>query len=431
MFRRIRLSPSLATWGVALCTLAWVPAVGAQTLADGLEKLRTRAYQLKPIISGLMIGEIPYDATQRDHIEAIEIEAKTLIYPYILEPMGSLEKKPGEIDKLYRNLESDFRALGRDKTKTEEVTKAFRKDVRLCCVEVMNHKSARPIIKVNAARTLARLAELGEPELVDDLVDILRDPKENDGARYWALRGLGEALAASAAVDPPILEKPRVVKAATAITEFLAQKPAIIDATPPDEVEGYRLLRREAVRALAQVRLPVVDAKVRPAVVLTRFVGNDESILPPPRLDERLEAAMGLLRMRPGKDAPGFQPDYTVEQLAHLMAYFATQANAHREKKDVASRLRPWRVDAARLVGPVIAFRADVKDPYVAEVSATVLRVLQTVATDKPVGADDLTTLSDTKAPNQGVFQGADAVVKPSKVIAPLPGEKPPEPSDK
>jgi hypothetical protein len=426
MLRRIRLSSALTTLAVAVSALAWVQTAAAQKLEDGLEALNRRAYQLRDQISLLLRGEIVFDPKLADHNEAIAVEAKSLTYPFILEPREDLEKAPGKIDKLFRSLDTDLNYMARSKDKTEEVGKVFRNDIRLCALEVLNHKNARPIIKLNATRILARLAEYGQAELADDLVAVLRDPKENDGARYWALRGMRDLLVASSAGELPTLDKPRILKVAVAIMEFLAEKPPIIDATPADEIEGYRLLRREAIRTLSQVRLPMVNEKLRPAVVLAQFAGNDERIFPLPRFDERLEAAMGLLRLRPAKDAPGFQPDYTAEQLAHLISYFGTQANARREKKDY-TRLRAWKVDAARMVAPVIAFRSEVKDPAVADVCGSLLRVLIAVANDKQAPADDLTTLSEWKAPNRGVFQGVNSAVKPAKQLAPIPGDRPPE----
>jgi hypothetical protein len=429
MLCRIRLSRSLAAWGVLLSALAFGETAAAQKLEDGMEALNKQMYRLREQIRPLLSGDVVFDPKVRDHVEALEVEAKSLVYPLFLEARENLEKKPGEIDRLLSILDRDLGFIARYKDKTGDVSKVFANNVRLCAVEVIKQQSARPIVKLNAARILARLAELGQPELADDLIDVIRDPKENDGARYWALRGLRDLLATSFGLELPTLEKPRIVKIATAVTEFLAQKPAIIDATPQDEIEGYRILRREAVRALAQTRLAVVNDKVRPALVLARFTGNDETIQPLPRIDERLDAMIGLLRMRPGKESPGFQVDYAVEQIAHFVSYFGTVANSHREASGLA-RLRPWKVDAAHVIPTLVAFRGDVKDPYVTEVTGAALKVLQAVVNGRAASADDLTTLSDTKAPNQGVFAGVESAVKPAKP-APLLGEAPPSETGK
>jgi hypothetical protein len=424
MLRHVRLSRSLLAWGLGLYALAWCQTAAAQKLEGDLDALKKRAYELRDVINPLLTGQVPYDSSVQDHVDAIQVHAKSVIYPFIKMPSAIIERE-GQIDKQFGYVDRDLHIFRQNRDKTAEVSKAYGKWAREAAMEVIKHKSARPIIKVNGARILARLAELGQPELADDLIDVLKGQMENDGARYWALHGLKDLLESP---NTEGMDKVRIGKVATAVIEWLSQKPAIIDATPADEIEGYRLLRREAVRALAQTKLPRVDDKVRPAVVLARFAGNDQSIQPPPRFDERLEAVEGLLRMRPSpKEAPGFQPDYTVEQMAHFIALFGAKANNFIEKTGL-DRLRPWRTDAANLIPLVMAFRKDVTDDFTKEMTGKMLSVLQEVANNRKASPDDLSTLENAKAPNKGVFQKSpDSEVQPAPPGL-LTGERP-EPS--
>src|SRR6185312_14029984 len=96
---------------------------------------------------------------------------------------------------------------------------------------------------------------------------------------------------------------------------------------------GFCLLRREAIRALAQIHMPAVSDKVRPALTLARFAGADGGIQPPPRIDERMEAALGLARMQAAQDKQ-YQIDYAAGQIGRCLGAFAQKANEEKDKKD-------------------------------------------------------------------------------------------------
>src|SRR5204862_5746738 len=136
--------------------------------------------------------------------------------------------------------------------------------------------------------------------------------------------------------------KERQEKVAQAVLEFLNRRPGGLHAnSPPEEVDGYRLLRREALRALAQTHAPALGEKYRPALSLVRFVGNDARVAPPPRLDERLEAAIGLARMRPAKE---YQPDYAAYEIGRFVVEFGSAANREiTTSTPAAQRKRPWK----------------------------------------------------------------------------------------
>src|SRR3712207_2944599 len=66
---------------------------------------------------------------------------------------------------------------------------------------------------------------------------------------------------------PPGFIRAITAPCARALVEFL-DKASVPANVPPAELEGFRTLRREAVRALGQLRTPSLGAGLRPAVPL-------------------------------------------------------------------------------------------------------------------------------------------------------------------
>src|SRR5207302_1447903 len=127
------------------------------------------------------------------------------------------------------------------------------------------------ITRVNASRVLARLASVsGHEETADLLVKVIEDRGEVDGARYWALRGLKDLLA-RAHQKPPVVIKDaqRRAKIAETLVQFIERKPVLDKGTPEEELDGLRVMRREAVRALSELREPLVAGNAKANAALT------------------------------------------------------------------------------------------------------------------------------------------------------------------
>jgi hypothetical protein len=419
-----------------LLALLLCGTVRAQGLSDGMDALEKKYRENRTTIGALFAGEAAFDPKVPQHQEAVDVAAKYVTYRYALMP---IDKEPGRLDKYYRDFESDLRNALRFKEKSPELAKAYGAQVLAHAQETLASPAtaSKPILRINLTRVLARLAELGQPELPDVLVDLL-DAKQNDGVRYWALRGLRDFLALPPQ-NPPVVDPAREEKVVKALLTFLDRKPPQAGSAPADEIEGFRMLRREAVRALAQVRAPALKGGARPALVLARFAGNDERIQPPPRLDERLEAALGLARVRPGKDTPDYQVDYAAQVLGRFLADFGAAANANNEAKFYYEKLRPWRIDGARLTEALTDLKAEVKDKFVGDVAATGLRVAGALTRRNLVEARDLTWFAspDHVATSKELFKGVpDSTVKPAAAepaepTAEKPAEKPKEKPDK
>jgi hypothetical protein len=403
----------------------------AQTLNEGWQKLDSDYLRVRGRITNFRKGAEKVDRNDKSHVEAIDVLAKTHTYGVYLQKLENPPPgKPG-MDRTYTDFVSDIRAVtqAKDRQTMQPFGDVFRDKIRIHALEVLEFDQARAIHKLYNARVLAKVAELGQPELADTFIKLLdKDSKQNDGVRYYVLRGLATLLAQVQGPDlTPVLAKPRQANCAEAIIEFLEQRKGPAKSAPPEEIDGFRLLRREAIRALAQIHIPAVKDEVRPALVLARFAGNDASIQPPPRIDERVEAAIGLAHMKSAQDKQ-YQPDYAAGQIAKCLGTFAQMFD--KELSDIKNnkemQTRPWRIDALMLKDALTALKTDSgKNAYVAQVASRGMTVLDAIIRGSSVGGNEVTwwTSTESDPPSKEMFQGsADSVVKPA-----APAEAEPE----
>jgi hypothetical protein len=220
-----------------------------------------------------------------------------------------------------------------------------------------------PIARVNAALILAKMAETGQEEIADACRDVLKDDTQIDAVKFHAAAGLRNIFKTPQFQEDGFRNKDREAACILALIEFLNRKPNLPAGTTPEEVEGYRYVRREAIRALGLCRLPgvVKNNKTvlgRPALDLLRIVRHD-GITPPPSLTEQVEAAIGICQMRTklypdSKFYAMYQPDYAVYQLGQFVVEFNARFAARDKGKPEA-----WKMLSARLGNALTTLRED------------------------------------------------------------------------
>ncbi len=401
---------------VLLAVLASNPSpVRAQTLDEGWDRLEGKYRSVHNRVIGFLKGTERVDPSDRSQLEALDLLAKTYTYKVYLNKVD----ESGGIHKDFVGFEKDIDGIlqGRDRQALQSLADVLRERVRTHALEVIQLKEARPIHKLYNARVLAKIAELGEPALAGTLVTVLNDREQNAGVQYYILQAMGTLLAqVQQPQATPLLSKDQQAKCAEAIVTFLEQKKGPAKNAPPDEIDGFRILRREAVRALAKIHTPAFSDKVRPALVLAQFAGNDEHIQPLPRIDERLEAAIGLARMDPGKDKR-YQADYAAGQIAKCLGEFAYVVSKERANKEASAH--PWRIYAAQLRDGLEALkRINGKNMYVGQVSERATGLLKRVIEGAVIEGNELTWWRSPQSdpPSKELFQGSpDSSVKPAQ----------------
>jgi len=388
------------------------------TDVTGLER-RLREFK-NPSVSELLRGLEAADPANDNHKKALETEARLIaarLYssdyhkPYNLNPDRPGDVNPMSIHKTFIDYESDLTALTKKKEETRVARQLFAEAVLKQGKEVLDWEKKnqrRPIVLMNVARMMARTAELGQGETADYLADILRDPPAgNQGAQYWAARGLRDLLATA----PDALSPEQAEKTALALCDFIDKQEKFALGVPAAEIDGYRTLRREAVRALALTRLPAYGGKARPAWVLLKVMANS-GMVPEARMDERAEAAVGLAHLRPKEKDEDYQPDYAAQQLVAFVGDFADFA----QKEGQNSGL-PLKVLAARLGDELKGFQDQLGDPYVKKAVDTARAPLERIEKGQPVTPEtlrDWVADKDNQAPVQALFKS-----DPKTTVAP------------
>lgn len=406
----------LVGWIVSLAAVA-VSALGtaqAQDLSEGWTKLDGPSIRARGHLLNILKGAEKFSAEDKSQVEAVDLVAKRHAYGIVL---NHDMMKPGKIEVDMKDFDGYIQAIvtSKDREALQPLTDVFRDKVRIHALEIIASKETRSIHKIHNARLLAKVAVLGQGALADTLLSILKDPSQNDGVRYYILRALATLLAqVQPGTTKQVLTKDEQTKCAEALVEFLEQRKGPSKKAPPEEIDGFRVLRREAIRALAQIHIPAINDKVRPALVLARFGGNDERIQPPPRIDERVEASLGLARMQSAQDKL-YQPDYAAGQIAKCLGLFGQMAKNERANKE-KPQTRPWAIDATLLSEAMDSLKADSgKNAYVAQTMDRAKRLLNDVITNRDIDANELTWWNSPESdpPSKELFQGAaDSTVK-------------------
>src|SRR5262249_25457414 len=153
----------------------------------------------------------------------------------------------------------------------------------------------------------------------------------NNGVRYYLFRAISSTLAVPS--KTPLVKAANEEKAVQVALDFVARTPAFAKNTPREELEGYKVLRREALKVIARSRTAAFG-KSQPALALPRYAADHSALPQPPRVDERMESAMGLCRLiNKAKDSPGFQTDYAAANVVRAVAAFAKAANREVDTK--------------------------------------------------------------------------------------------------
>jgi hypothetical protein len=279
------------------------------------------------------------------------------------------------------------------------------------------------IVRVNAARILARIGEAGQESVADALLRVLEDPAESEAVKLYALRGLKHLFARHSFERPVFRDSSREHRSILALLAYLKQTPATTPASTTEELDGIRYVRREAVRALALVRYPALpgdnQADGMVALALLQFVQGKE-VRPEPSLSERVEAAIGLCQLDPSL-CPDYQPDHIAFQLGRFVVVLAEQHN--RQEQLIGSDLGlPWQMSAARLLEAMGRMAENTDDLSQRQLAETVFTrcnvVLETIAegaNPDPGSVDVLDRwLRENKPPNNAPFKKAlDAIVHP------------------
>ena len=220
---------------------------------------------------------------------------------------------------------------------------------------------------INAAMMLPTMARLKQDDVGAYLVDLVKGKDTHPAVRLYALKALKEYMPIS---EQPTVEdyrsssklqiarRERDKKYVELLTKFI-EDPVEVKGMSQGEMKGVKFLRREAIISLAYAGSPAVlavpekvgkkktpDGMVAPT--LLKIVAGD--LQPPPSMQEKVEAAIGLLNMK-YPNMPEYNPDLTTYLVGKMLVDFATEYNtdAINFTGFKSPAYLPWKADARRL----------------------------------------------------------------------------------
>jgi hypothetical protein len=403
---RLLLSSFLVLLTGNLASAQTLPAEGTKQLEDAWNNRDVRG-----AFTAMVRGEqqpAPNDAN-------IETGAKFYAYRVTWQPYQ--KDTSGKMDALLKELKNEIGSALRNRPNTQAFLTQFERQLVLHLKEVLKNQLA--IARVNAGRMLEYLGEVGDEDAADAMVEVLDDANQNDAVKFYALRGLKNLFVQAFQTSPVTFQnKDREARAILALIKFIERKPTVSPNATKEELDGYRFVRREAIRALGYTRYPAVEVKGklegRTAQVLLRVVVADGAVVPEPRLDERVEAALGVTRLKADL-FKGYQPDYAARYVGTLVVYLAKPAT-----RAVAGV--PFKMFAAELQDGLNVLKADTKDiktsaAYVNELVGRCDPILRAMLAGGNPNAGELDAwLTSQASPNNSLYAGvADATVSPGQ----------------
>jgi hypothetical protein len=246
--------------------------------------------------------------------------------------------------------------------------------------------SQKPIERINAVRLMAESARIPAPSLADPLVAVVKNQKASDAEKLYAFQGLRNLLSLKGVDDPnrhifgASAGNPKLAEIGNALSAYVFQKRTTKDDKERAVIE---FVRRDAVAALAQfrdgvIRKPNHDLLFRPAWAMARIMENDPAAAPPFTIQEQMEAATGLARM---KIDPDMNQDVAAYSMAKVLVYAARAANLDNERASGTSTLPvvQWKLVAARWSYALSVWRQNAKSGPIREIANAGIEMLTTL----------------------------------------------------
>jgi hypothetical protein len=326
--------------------------VPAQQAGKGQERLlyEEKDYKAKlPDIKAMFQGDMPADK------KTLDLAAQHFAYRLT---WTDLQIKHGQMPLLVREAINEIKTTRSGDRSANEL---FNAALLARLKEVL--PNPRPIASFNAAQVLAYMAGQGQEGATDALAEALSDKDMNPATKYCAARGIHDFLMLAFAAEEEqkvrFKDKEREARTIKALLAALDTRLPENPAPSEEEINGIRALRREVIRALGASRYPALtDAngalQGKTALALARVLRND-GFNPTPRLDEQVEAAIGLARLKVSPD-PNYKSanEYQLDVAAHHLGRFLLDLsrrhqNHKNDEKDHPETKQPWKVIGARL----------------------------------------------------------------------------------
>jgi hypothetical protein len=390
------------------------PAVGADKFdmfKDFKAALNAKAGTSEQI-NLMRAGNVNLDPPSKADLQVLEDTAKLLIYPltqaetYLAIPGPSdnseLVIKGFEaptVTKVLNKLRDQLFVVNAGVNPAPGQV-AFTREFGVALVKAIDDVLAKgppQIVRVNAIRALAIVADSGAPAAWTKTIDLLKtkdDPKAPLEVLYYGLRAAESCLATydearglreknwvqkktyfelAALVDEFVNNPPASIIAKTFAqgegTATLSTQPNTANALTADQVASVQMFRLSAVKALAKLKTDIIkleaaagggmDKEIRPLFTLCRICVKDTALIAPPSTREIGEALIGVLNIMPGETVDG---DMLGAAIARATLDFSNPRIADQKNLDKGVGTLPWKIYGTRLEANAANFEKEIKN---------------------------------------------------------------------
>jgi hypothetical protein len=323
----------------------------------------------------LFSGEEAAAAEDKSAMRIAEAAANWYIYR-----LTHLTENPLDVQKEFSS--EIVKMMERSFDKKEKNNRVFINMFGPALVSSMKEVLARdvktdPATVINAAMMLPTMAKLKQDEVSGYLIELVKEGKTHDVVRLYALKGLKEAMPITIQPGDELEltdkaqnnKRKRDTELVEALTNYI-ERPVNTAGMSVEEVEAVRYVRREAIISLAQAGAPAVLAvnmkkkailqgAVAPTllkVLATPFdarASRPGDIKPPPSLQEKIEAALGLCATK-HPNMPEYDPSLATYLIGRTIVDFVDDYNRDLANIGVVGKGRKlpyigYRTDAKRL----------------------------------------------------------------------------------
>jgi hypothetical protein len=283
---------------------------------------------------------------------------------------------------------------------------------------------------INGAMMLPTMAKLKQDQVSDYLIELVKVSNTHDAVRLYALKGLKEAMPITIQPGDDLDlkdtaqndKRKRDTEVVEALTNYI-ERPVTVAGMSAEEVDAVRYIRREAIISLAQAGAPAVLAvnkkqakkdilqgAVAPTL-LKVLAGRD--IKPPPSLQEKIEAALGLCALK-HPNMPEYNPSLATYLIGRTIVDLVDDYNRDLANIGVLGKNRrlpyiAYRTDARRLGDALTEFAKHANTPQTKilkdlaqPVLASMTKFTQTDPYLPPANSVDLRKHVSTTRPKTG-----------------------------
>ena len=407
--------------GFCLMSLA-VAGLAAQDIPLGdasFKDLQRKAGVARISLNELISGKRIFDPKDQGSASAVQDVAKFQVYSFTYPPyLENKTDKGPDLNKQFTEAEQQMRAIllsDKSRRNTQALVDLYYGAIISNAATVS--KSENIVSRTNALRLMGVAggllstrddatfkAILDTPTLIKtgdmilEKVAPVLEKSQDEATRYYALRAVKETHKGN--------QLPRENRPAKSFNQAkeaaCLQSAAKLITAPPSyalelpknsaELEGFRALRREAIRALANASSPMLPGDFRPIQILGTCV-NDNGVNPEARIDEMAEAAAGLARLAPlDKNDSDYSPEYSFVLIGRFMQKYAERYST--KGNNEFDKANAWKTQAARLNESIEFFRARYpKNKFIQEMAPIYTDFLTAVEKGltefKPVNVED------------------------------------------